>query len=108
MRQFAIECSHNSLLVSRIGGFYMASRNKRSHFLCLSAIVFLAGSAFAGNLDPPLGTGGTFTLAFPYSSQGYRSFGYQVFYQSSNRIVAAGTFTNMGPDGQATGVVLVD
>lgn len=75
--------------------------------LSLLLILCLATIALPGSLDPTFGTGGKFTISFPDSTPGYRSFGSYIFHQSAQRIVAAGTFTNMGPDGQATGVVLV-
>lgn len=78
-----------------------------SRFLFILA--FLSGplSVYAGTLDPTFGTGGKFTIAFPDSTTFYKSFGQKIFYQPGDRIIAAGRFTNNGPDGQAPGVALV-
>lgn len=84
----------------------MSSQFARS-VLSLFTLLFLISPAFPGSLDPNFGTGGKFTTSFPDSSNGYRSFGFRILYQSADRIVAAGTFTNMGPDGQATGVAII-
>jgi uncharacterized delta-60 repeat protein len=71
-------------------------------------ILFLVASpAWAGTLDPTFGTGGKATFSFPESSSTYRSFGFKVFVQPSNRIVGGGVFTKQGPDGQEPGVVLI-
>lgn len=57
-------------------------------------------------LDPTFGSGGKVTLEFPDSTTGYQSFGHRIFVQPGGRIVAAGTFTNQGPDGYAPGVAM--
>lgn len=85
----------------------MDQQYKRSTFRCLLAILLLSSFVSSGSLDPTFGTGGKFTTSFPDSTGGYRSSGFRIFHQSAQRIVAAGTFTNMGPDGQATGVVII-
>ena len=85
----------------------MYPQNRRSPLLCLLAILLLVNIAFPGSLDPNFGTGGKFTTSFPDSSSGYRSFGFRILHQTAGRIVAGGTFTNQGPDGQAPGVVII-
>jgi uncharacterized delta-60 repeat protein len=62
---------------------------------------------FPGSLDPTFATGGKFTMSFPDSTMFYRSSGYRVYVQPSNRIVAGGSFSNIGPDGYAPGVALL-
>jgi uncharacterized delta-60 repeat protein len=78
----------------------------RSLFLFFS-LVLISNYVFPGTLDPTFGAGGKFTTSFPDSTTFYRSFGTKIFVQPSGRIVAGGTFTNNGPDGQASGVALV-
>lgn len=77
--------------------------------LLFSVLLSLAilNHAFAGSLDPDFGTGGKFTISFPDSTNFYRSSGSRIYVQPSNRIVGGGSFTNVGPDGQSTGVALV-
>jgi uncharacterized delta-60 repeat protein len=70
-------------------------------------LLLISNSALPGALDPTFGNGGKATFSFPESTTNYRSFGFKIFVQPSNRIVGGGVFTKQGPDGQEPGVVLI-
>jgi uncharacterized delta-60 repeat protein len=84
----------------------MKKAGMRLVFLVLLSFASL-NPALAGSLDPNFGTGGKFTISFPDNSNFYRSVGLRLYIQPSNRIVAGGSFTNIGPDGFVPGVALV-
>jgi len=76
---------------------------------CLFLFLFLfywSAAYPATALDPAFGGGGRVTVSFPDSSTNYSAAGLRIFVQPSGRIIAAGQFTNQGPDGQAPGVIL--
>jgi uncharacterized delta-60 repeat protein len=83
---------------------------KKAFFRFLISVLLsfaVLGPALAGSLDPNFGTGGKFTISFPDNSNFYRSSGLRLYVQPSNRIVAGGSFTNIGPDGFVPGVALL-
>lgn len=88
--------------------FYLAKLRRRTR-AGLGAVVISILSmnqVFATlGLDTTFGTAGKVTIGFPDStSTNYTAFGQRIFVQPEGRIVAGGSFTNRGPDGQATGV----
>jgi uncharacterized delta-60 repeat protein len=83
---------------------------KKAFFRLVSSILLsfaILNPALAGSLDPNFGTGGKFIVSFPDSSPSYRSVGLRLYVQPSSRIVAGGSFTNIGPDGYVPGVALL-
>jgi hypothetical protein len=72
-------------------------------FALFLLLVLLSSHVFPGALDPNFGTAGKFTISFPDSTTFYRSSGYSIYVQPSGRIVGGGSFSNIGPDGQAPG-----
>ncbi|MFN6962953.1 MAG: hypothetical protein ACK4S4_04220 [Pyrinomonadaceae bacterium] len=68
------------------------------------SVVFLHPCFAAFTLDPTFAGGGKLTIAFPDSSSNYTSQAFRIFVQPNNRILVGGTFTNMSPDGQLSGV----
>ncbi len=78
----------------------------RASLLILLTLLFCSTAFSAVALDPSFGGGGRVTIGFPDSTTNYSATGFRIFVQPSGRIIAAGQFTNMGPDGQAPGVAM--
>jgi uncharacterized delta-60 repeat protein len=75
--------------------------------LFLFLLLFCGSPVFSATaLDPTFGGGGRVTVSFPDSSTNYSATGLRIFVQPSGRIIAAGQFTNQGPDGQTPGVAM--
>lgn len=89
---------------------HLSDRQSRFLSIFLSFLLIFSvsvGATLAGTLDPTFGTGGKFTISFPDSTTFYRSSGSSIYVQPGGRIVGAGSFSNIGPDGQAPGVALL-
>lgn len=69
-------------------------------------LFLLVSQAYSGTLDPTFGTRGKVTVDFPYANT-YSSSGNYIFVQPSGRIVALGSHSQSGPDGNVPGVVTV-
>lgn len=84
-------------------------RSAIAKFVTISLVnfVWLLPVHAAFTLDPTFNGGGKLTISFPDSTTNYSSSGLRIFAQSTGRILAAGSFTNMTPDGQLPGVAVV-
>jgi hypothetical protein len=84
-------------------------RTAISKLLCLLLTLAVCSAPIFATfaLDEMFGPGGRVTISFPDATTSFSSNGLRIFVQPSGRILAAGGFTNNGPDGQFPGIAWV-